>query len=118
MAAAPERTPIQLHPKLSEVYREQVARLEDALNEDTIKDEAGEILRRLIDRIVLTPEDGTLKAELYGDLVEILALCKPAEQNKKLPRTDVPGSQLSVVAGARNQLYLLLMASRIPKVVR
>ncbi len=113
LAAASDKAPVRLHPKLSEVYREQIARLEDALNHDSIKDEAGEILRRLIDKIVLTPEDGGLKAELCGDLAEILALCAPGEQNKKLPGTGVPGSQLSVVAGARKQRESLILPVRL-----
>ncbi len=82
--------------------------------EASIEDQAGEILRRLSDKIVLTPEDGGLKAELYGDLAEILALCAPGEQNKKLPGTGVPGSQLSVVAGARSLLFRTPVSAFVP----
>jgi hypothetical protein len=39
----------------AEIYRRKVADLELALNDDSIKAEAGEILRSLIDRVVLTP---------------------------------------------------------------
>ncbi len=57
------------------------------------------IIRSMIDRIVLTPVAGGLKAELYGELAEIVAACEAAEGKKKHPGTKIPGSQLSVVAG-------------------
>ena len=60
----------------------QVAELELALNDDSIKAEAGEILRSLIDRVVLTPTadapDG-IDAQLHGDLATVLALSDPDE---------------------------------------
>ena len=92
--------------RLAEVYADKVARLEEALNEPTIKTEAAAVLRTLIDRIELRPrEDGPgIQACLYGDLAQILAFCDDAEGKKKLPGPGGPGSQLSVVAGARNHL--------------
>lgn len=54
-------------------------------------------------------ENGTgLKAELYGDLAHVLAFCENAELQKKKPAVESAGCQLSVVAGARNCLNLLL----------
>ncbi len=97
---------------MAEVYAGKVACLEAALNDPAIKDEAGEILRGLIDRIELVPpDDGPgLEARLYGDLARILVFCGGATGKEKLPSSGEPGSQLSVVAGARNQLYLLFSA--------
>ena len=40
---------------MAEIYRLKVVELEVSLNDDSIKAEAGEILRSLIDRVVLTP---------------------------------------------------------------
>jgi hypothetical protein len=61
---------------------------------------------------VLTPSadapDG-LDAQLYGELAAVLAMGDPDKQ--KLPAVGVAGSQLSVVAGARNHLDLLLSAA-------
>jgi site-specific DNA recombinase len=103
---------IRLHPNMGEVYRLKVAELEVALNDDSIKAEAGEILRSLIDRVVLSPvasaPDG-IDAQLHGDLAAILALSSDGERKQKLPAMGVAGSQLSVVAGARNHLDLLLV---------
>jgi site-specific DNA recombinase len=52
LGAAP---PIRLHPNLSAVYTEKAARLADALNAPESKAEAGEIIRSLVERIMLTP---------------------------------------------------------------
>jgi site-specific DNA recombinase len=65
--------------------------------------EASEILRSLIDKVVLTPETGApnwLKAELHGDLAAILSLCEAGRSQEKPPAGERGGSQLSVVAGA------------------
>ena len=77
-----------------------MAELELALNDDSIKAEAGEILRSLIARVLLTPTaeapDG-IDAQLHGDLAAVLGLSDPDKQ--KLPAAGAVGSQLSVVAG-------------------
>ena len=106
MASAEAPPVVRLHPNASEVYRRKVAELELALNDDSIKAEAGEILRSLIDRVVLTPTaeapDG-IDAQLHGDLAAVLALGDDASDKQKLPAAGAV--QLSVVAGARNHLY-------------
>jgi hypothetical protein len=92
---------IRLHPNAAEIYRRKVAELELALNDDAVKAEAGEIIRSLIDRIVLTPAaeapDG-LDAQLHGDLAAVLALSAANPDKQKLPALGAAGSQLSVVA--------------------
>jgi site-specific DNA recombinase len=99
---------LRFHPNAAEIYRRKVAELELALNDDSIKAEAGEIIRSLIDRIVLTPAAGApdgLDAQLHGDLVAVLDLSRENPDKQKLPGLMGPGSQLSVVAGAGNHLY-------------
>ena|SRR5437868_13173181 len=103
LAPAP---PVQLHPNLPELYRRQVERLEAALNDPMIRDEAAEVLRELIEKVVLQPRAGGkgLDAVLHGDLVQILQLCAAADQKnggcqRKLPGQGGPGSRVSVVAG-------------------
>jgi len=73
-AAMPAPT-VRLHPKLGEVYREKIANLEKALNDESIRSEAAEVLRGLIDKIALTPGGDVLKAELHGDLATIMVFC-------------------------------------------
>jgi hypothetical protein len=105
--------PVILHPNAAAIYARQVAELEAALNAADIRREAAEALRMLIDRVVLTPDptapDG-LAAELRGDLAEILTLAAAPEAaarrrvgTKNSPERVFSGSQLSVVAGARNR---------------
>jgi site-specific DNA recombinase len=111
LAAALEATspapPVALHPNLPALYRRQVERLEAALNDPLIRDEAAEVLRDLIQKVVLVPRAGAkgLDAVLHGDLARILQLCEAAEEKsgsrkRKLPGQGGPGSQVSVVAGA------------------
>jgi site-specific DNA recombinase len=97
-------TAIRLHPRLAEVYAEKIQQLEEALNDPAIRAEAADVLRSLIDRIELRPAGKCpgIAAVLYGDLAEILAVCTDPGGKKKLPKGAAdPGSQLSVVAGAR-----------------
>jgi|HubBroStandDraft_1064217.scaffolds.fasta_scaffold202720_2 hypothetical protein len=68
---------IRLHPNTGHICRAMVADLEASLNAPEVRAEASDALRALIERVVLTPDadapDG-LRAELYGDLAEILRL--------------------------------------------
>ena len=121
LAGADAPPVIRLHPNMAEVYRLKVAELEVALNDDSIKAEAGEILRSLIDRVVLMPAAGApdgIDAQLHGDLAAILALSNADGRKQKPPAKGLAGSQLSVVAGVRNQRYLQGLVSRIPLVAR
>lgn len=91
----PEPAP-RFHPGMAEIYRAQVARLEAALNDRLIRDEASEALRALIDSVVLYPGDkrGEVRAELYGQLGAILALGEAKQQNRTSEEV-----RFSVVAG-------------------
>ena len=96
-----------------------MAELELALNDDSIKAEAGEILRSLIARVLLTPTaeapDG-IDAQLHGDLAAVLGLSDPDKQ--KLPAAGAVGSQLSVVAGVSffaTRRYLPSMSAIVQK---
>ena len=116
LAAAGVPTVVRLHPNLAEVYRDKVAALEVALNAVDTRAEAAEIMRSLIDKIVLRPrpEGDGLAAELHGELAGILALCASGGAKDKRPGSGEPGRQLSVVAGTRNRHYLLFLANRLP----
>ena len=98
---APPPSPLRIHPNIHKVYEQKVADLIDVLNDDSIKAEAIEIIRDLVDKVVLIPApngDG-LDAELYGDLATILDFCGSDPGKQKLPGSREPRSQLSVVAG-------------------
>jgi len=103
LAEAPA-TPVRIHPKLSGLYRKKVDALAESLNDDSIRLEAAETLRGLIDKIVLSPDGTNLRAELYGDLAHILALSEEEPKKENRPGQTGPG-RLSVVAGRRIHLY-------------
>jgi site-specific DNA recombinase len=96
-----EDVKISVHPHMASIYRERVANLREALAREGCQAEAAEIMRTLIDRIVLTPvsRDGkeTLSITLHGDLAGILELC---QQSKTPGRSRASAEQIKVVAGA------------------
>lgn len=71
---------------------------------------ASESLRSQFDKIERAPrpQGEGLDAHLYGDLEQILMFCKQGEHKRKNPGAPVPGSQLSVVAGASDRRELTL----------
>ena len=76
LLAGTKEEPVLLHPGMAEHYRKQVAALADALTAEETRAEAADLLRALIDRIELTPNEESKKLEidLYGDLAGILTL--------------------------------------------
>jgi len=96
---------VRLHPGLPALYRKKIENLTAALNEPRTAAQAGEIIRNLIDRIVLTPADGLLKAEVFGDLATIASFAAARERINKNAGPQGGPALLSVVAGARNHLY-------------
>ena len=61
--------PVLIHPNMGKIYRQQVADLAKTLNDQNGRTESAEILRGLIDRIVVTPDPDTGKpvVDLEGD---------------------------------------------------
>ena len=95
--ARPEPDRTLVHPGLAEIYRRKVAALHEALEDETARDEAMELIRSLIEAIVLIPEQGSLKVEVRGELAAILAY---GEDRKKPGRTDrALAEQIKMVAG-------------------
>ena len=102
--AADEAPPL-LHPSMTDLYRSKVEELAAALQREDTRPEASEILRGLIDSIVLTPEKGQLRIELRGNLAAMLAA---AQQTKRSPTTGDLLVPVQLVAGAGNRRYLQL----------
>jgi site-specific DNA recombinase len=111
----PPPSPLRIHPNIHKIYEQKVGELANTLNDDTVKAEASEIIRGLVDKVVLTPskDDDQLHAQLHGDLATILELCDTDNTNKKRPSSIELGRQVSVVAGARNYLNLLLSVKNL-----
>ena len=105
LSATPDPDPILLHPRLADVYAEKIRQLIATHNDSALRLEATEILRSLIDKVVLRPDaayPNNHAIELHGALAGILSLCSgdlgasPREQ-----RVAVSSRSVTLVAGAR-----------------
>jgi len=109
LAAAPPPVP-RLHPNLAELYRRKVADLQTALADPNTQTEALEILRGLIERVVLHPAENGFEIELIGEIAAMVDL--GAQAKAAAPKgSAVPEAyrrSVKVVAGVRNHLDLLL----------
>ncbi len=104
LETAPKDPQPLLHPNMSEIYRRKVADLHKLLEDEDTRGEAMAAIRALIDRIVVTPEEGELRVDLYGELATILQFAS----GKEKPAAEVRDGlvQLKLVAGAGFGTYL------------
>ena len=99
--AAAVRTPepALLHVDLGHVYREKVASLTEAFEDDGLRAQAFERIRALIDAVVLTPENGELAIHMRGELASMLELCAGPETQKASAVVTEEALQIKLVAG-------------------
>jgi site-specific DNA recombinase len=91
----------------AQVYRRQVERLQDSLNEPEIRDEALQILRGLVERVSIGPAENGLEVDIVGEIAKMVEL--GIENNAKRATLDERMTRsVKVVAGTRNQRYLHL----------
>ena len=101
---------VTIHPRLHELYYRKVQNLERLLAGDNAE-AARETVRSLIEKVTIALDDSSngYSAVLHGDLANILAISQASDEisslKRKLPDTQMSGSQLSVVAGAGCHLY-------------
>ena len=96
-----------LHPNLAELYRAKVADLQKALNDPATQTESVDIIRSLIDKVVIHPNaENGVEIELVGDIVKMVELGtnsnKPAVLGAGL--VAIRNSSVKVDAGARFEL--------------
>ena len=100
-----EDSPVLIHPNMAGYYRDQVTQFREALSGNGQAEATG-LIRKLVDRIVLTPvedEKGrkTLSIDLHGHLAGILSLATKAK--KPLGESGFPVESIKLVAGTCNQ---------------
>ena len=102
-------TPIRLHPNLAQVYRRQVERLQHALNDPEIRDEAIQLLRGLIERVSICPVKDGLEVEIVGEIAKMveLGIGTPMKQG---PLDETAARSVKVVAGTCNHREYTLPA--------
>ena len=92
-----DEPPPLLHSSMADLYRSKIEELAEALQREDTRLEASEMLRGLIEAIVLTPEKGQLRIELEGNLAAMLAA---AQKTKRSPETGDLLVPVQLVAGA------------------
>jgi site-specific DNA recombinase len=97
VASAPASAP-RLHPNLAEIYRRKVENLAAALQDPSTHTEALELLRGLVDRVVVHQTDSGIEVELVGEIVKMIKLSGGPESLDHEPFS----SSVKVVAGACN----------------
>ena len=90
-----EDEPLRLHPGLSDVYREKVANLTDALNSNETRARATDLIRELVSEIRLVPQEDSYEIELVGELAAIMDLSE-----RRQPQGGDQGAATKMVAGA------------------
>ena len=111
-----EEAPVFLHPSLADRYHEKIRELTSALNEESKRTEASDILRSLIEKIVLSPNadrDG-LVVDLHGHLAGILSLAEAKVGQLKRAqsvRKDIDFEAVREVAGVGDVFTLVNGAS-------
>ena len=91
-----DEPPPLLHPSMADLYRAKVESLASALQREDTRLEASEMLRGLIDSIVLIPDEGQLRIELRGNLAAMLTA---AQQTKRSPESGDLIVPVQMVAG-------------------
>ena len=91
-----DEPPPLLHPSMTDLYRSKVEELASALQREDTRLEASEMLRGLIDSIVLIPDEGQLRIELRGNLAAMLTA---AQQTKRSPESGDLIVPVQMVAG-------------------
>ncbi len=94
-AVAPSAT-ILSHPAVQQLFKEKVSRLREALDEETVRGEAAEILSSLIESVTIYPDgrDGP-EAEVVAKVADLVAF---ATNDNAAPRGGMSSSMV-VVAG-------------------
>ena len=80
-----EEAPVLIHPNMAKYYNQQITNLMQSLNNPDHRDESALLLRKLIDKIVLTPNKNKtkLQIDLHGDLAGILHFAREDQSNQK-----------------------------------
>ena len=89
----------RLHPNIAEVYRRKVEELHSALKGGDAGP-ARELVRGLVEAIVLIPENGCLRVEVRGQLAAILQLSGLANEKAPARSPELLAEQIKMVAGA------------------
>ena len=78
-----------LHPSLAIRYREELDRLHEGLTSEENRHEAFEVVRSLIDKVIIQPEEDGYTVSLEGDLCAMLNLAGGGDLSRVIPLSGV-----------------------------
>ena len=105
LLADSEEAPIYIHPKMGDRYTLAVSQLIESLNDPAHRDASAKLLRELIDKIVLTPneDNSALVVDLYGDLAGILQVSRAVDGKIELkPNRDLNRDEAAEIQQVRD----------------
>jgi site-specific DNA recombinase len=108
LRARPSNPVIAIHPNLADLYRRKINDLQQMLANETVRPQAVNAIRSLVDRIEIHPGEkrGQCEVLLVGALAHILDFA----HKKGTAAPGRGGGTYLMVAGARNHLNLLIDA--------
>ena len=97
-----QEAPPLLHPNMAHLYKKQVGKLIETLNVPEHRAEAADVVRSLVEKIVLTPDVGEnrLVADLHGDLAGILGMATKEKAKPQLTDSMI-SRQKEVIDGSQ-----------------
>ncbi|MCF6217079.1 MAG: recombinase family protein [Emcibacter sp.] len=115
-----EEAPVFVHPNMAHRFHVEVQNLITSLNDPEHRDESAGLIRELIEKIVLSPNEdkSALVIDLHGDLAGILLAAGPKlREHETKPSKTLDYTRLSeikqakLVAGARNHGSSVLLTA-------
>ncbi len=102
-----EEAPVLLHPRMADYYHKEVQTLIESLNSEDNRQEAAQLIRSLIEKVVLTPqkEENRLSIDLYGDLAGILTISTKDKHSKE--ELEVIHQQANALTQSHSDIDLL-----------
>jgi hypothetical protein len=119
--SAPALMP-RLHLNLASLYRRKVEHLHEALKDPMIRTEALELIRPLIEHVIMRPVEEGFEIELVGAIANMLRLSQTPDTEPKIAANSTANvadvddpfvSSVKVVAGARNHRELARLVVEI-----
>ena len=108
-----EQPPVLLHPNMAHHFQKEVKALLRSLNKKEFRHEAADLIRKLIEKVVLTPKKNEpgLYIDLKGDLAGILLMAtktkKPSEQRELIQQIEQISEELNAdISDATNSLNM------------
>jgi len=88
--AEKHEAPVFIHPNMAQRYHTSVQRLIESFNVPELREEAAQVVRELIEKTVLTPNEdkSALAIDLHGNLAGILQMRRDVSRRKSISRAD------------------------------